>query len=540
MNPIKRSLRAFARLLASYALLTFMTVLPIDGVFMLQRMSSVFAFVLAVSITLYFSARTIEPRVRKYLIVIGVMIIFWCILRAAKYIAFEESETIARFIWYLYYIPMLMIPQISFQASLSVGEPEDKKLPLIQNITGAVSVLCILFVLTNDLHQLVFRFNPGFANWDAEYSHEPLYWIITVWNYMFFFFSVSVLFRKCRLSASRRLIWIPTVYVSLGVLALYLLVTGNLLKVWGNNIGGFPEIACFMLGGFWILCITIGLIPSNKGYEKLLQETSLAARIANLDYEVAYQSRSAVPMTKEQLASSVPVKLDENTLVHRRPVTGGYAYWQVDITELNAINRELEDTQEMLAEETELLRKENELREKQAQIDEKSKVYDAIAVRVLPQSQKIAALSAQAQGNAERFDHNMRLVSIYAAYIKRMSNMMLLAPEGRIKVKELSLALGESARYLNKAGFFAKISSEADDATLPAEKIISLYERFENLLEQALPTLHTLQITLSQTALKLSFEGAELTLPEDFDGTAETDDDITFVRLPIREDGEKA
>ena len=142
MNPIKRSLRAFAKLAVSYAVLAILAALPTKGVFMLQKMSSVFAFVLAVSITLYFSTRTIEPRVRKNLVAVGVMIIFWCILRAAKYIAFEESETIARFIWYLYYIPMLMIPQISFQASLSVGEPEDEKLPLIQNITGAVSVLC--------------------------------------------------------------------------------------------------------------------------------------------------------------------------------------------------------------------------------------------------------------------------------------------------------------------------------------------------------------------------------------------------------------
>lgn len=539
MSPIKRSFRAMALLIVSYMLLAFLCVLPTEGVFLFQRIASIFAFVLAVSITLYFSARMIDLRVRKYLVAVGGMIVFWSILRAGKYIAFEESESIARHIWYFYYIPMLMIPQLSFQASLSVGVPKNKQLPLIQSITGIFSILCILLVLTNDLHQLVFRFNPDFYDWDADYSHEPLFWVITGWIYLFLFFSVAVMFRKCRLSASRKLSWIPVIYVSFCAVGLCLLITDNFPKLWGDNLGEFPEIACFMLGGFWILNITVGLVPSNKGYSKLFEEISLAASVSNLDYEVVYQSSTAVPMEKEQLASLTPVQLDENTIVYRKPVTGGFAYWQVDISELNSINRELEEIKEILVDEEVLLRQENKLKEKAAKIDEKTKVYDAIAVRVLPQSQKIALLSAQTQEDIEKFERNMRLVSIYAVYIKRISNMMLLASECRLKKQELALALGETARYLNKAGILTRVSCDTDDLTLPAENIITIYEQFEYLLEQALPTLHAMHITLSGNVLKMSFEGVLLALPKEFKGTVEMDDGITFVRLPIREDGEE-
>lgn len=539
MSPIKRSFRAMALLIVSYMLLAFLCVLPTEGVFLFQRIASIFAFVLAVSITLYFSARMSDLRVRKYLVAVGGMIVFWSILRAGKYIAFEESESIARHIWYFYYIPMLMIPQLSFQASLSVGVPKNKQLPLIQSITGIFSILCILLVLTNDLHQLVFRFNPDFYNWDADYSHEPLFWVITGWIYLFLFFSVVVMFRKCRLSASRKLSWIPVIYVSFCAVGLCLLITDNFPKLWGDNLGEFPEIACFMLGGFWILNITVGLVPSNKGYSKLFEEISLAASVSNLDYEVVYQSSTAVPMEKEQLASLTPVQLDENTIVYRKPVTGGFAYWQVDISELNSINRELEEIKEILVDEEVLLRQENKLKEKAAKIDEKTEVYDAIAVRVLPQSQKIALLSAQTQEDIEKFERNMRLVSIYAVYIKRISNMMLLASECRLKKQELALALGETARYLNKAGILTRVSCDTDDLTLPAENIITIYEQFEYLLEQALPTLHAMHITLSGNVLKMSFEGVLLALPKEFKGTVEMDDGITFVRLPIREDGEE-
>lgn len=538
MNPIRRSFQAIVLLLGSYAVLTFLYVLPVDNVMMQHRTSSVFYFAFAACITLYFDVRIIEQRVRKNLIGVGTMIILWCILRAAKYIAFEEIDSIARFIWYLYYIPMLTIPQFSLKAALAVGEPEDKNPPVILSFTRAVTLISIIIVLTNDLHQLVFRFRPDFVNWDFDYSRSVLFWIITIWDYLFFFSSTAVLLHKCRLSASRKLAWIPAFYLALGVFGLYILNTGHLPRMWGETIGEFPDMACYTLGGFWVLCIAIGLVPSNKGYEKLLQGTSLATRITDLKYNTAYQSPAAVPMTKTQLASPGPITADENTVVHRSPVSGGYAYWQVDISELNRINLELEEAQEQLAEEADLIYRVNEMKEKRAQIDAKSKAYDRIAVRVLPQSQKIAVLSAEARKNSEVFDRNMRLVAIYAAYIKRMSNMMLLADQGRIKKTELTLAIAESVRYLNKAGILSEINSDPDESLVDGEMLIDVYKKFELLLEQSLPALEALYITFSDNILKLSFEGAALTVPDNWNAAAELDDSTTFVRLRLLKDGD--
>lgn len=539
MNPKRRSLCAFAMLAGSYALLTLLYVLPIDHLFMLRRTSSVFYLIPAVCLTAYFSARMIDQRVRKYLIKVGAMIILWCILRAAKYIAFEEDDSIARLIWYLYYIPMLAIPQFSFQAALSVGLPENQKLPWLQKITGIAAVVCIALVLTNDMHQMVFRFHSGFADWDSDYYHEPLFWVIMIWDCLFSFFSVAVLFRKCRLSASRKLAWIPAVYLCLGLWGLYLLNTGSLPRVWGKTIGEFPDMACYTLGGFWILCISIGLVPSNKGYDRLLQETSLSALLTDLDHKAVYQSRSAVLLTDQQLALSEPFMTDENTRIYRSSVTGGYAYWKVDISELSRINRELEEAGSRIAEEAELIRQANALNEKRALIDAKTKVYNEIAARVLPQSKKISILSAEAEENPERFADNMRYICIYAAYIKRMSNMMLLSSEDRLHPHELALAFYESVRYLNTADIPAEVTGEMGEIAVSGKELTALYEHFEILLEQALPSLQALYITLSADSVKLCFEDAALSLPNDWNAASETEDTTTFVRLFLRGEGNR-
>ena len=36
-------------------------------------------------------------------------------------------------------------------------------------------------VLTNDCHQLVFGFRPGFENWSGDYTQLPLFFVLYGW-----------------------------------------------------------------------------------------------------------------------------------------------------------------------------------------------------------------------------------------------------------------------------------------------------------------------------------------------------------------------
>ncbi|MBR1690660.1 MAG: hypothetical protein IJ713_07795 [Oscillibacter sp.] len=152
-------------------------------------------------------------------------------------------------------------------------------------------------------------------------------------------------------------------------------------------------------------------------------------------------------MTKDQLSSVATVMLDDNTRLHRKAVSGGFVYWQDDITQLNHINAELAEMGEHLAEETELLRLENELHEERAIIEARSRTYDIIAAEVLPQSRKIAALCAEAERDPSRFDGNMKAVCLLGAYIKRYANLSLIAADHtEVETEELYLAISESLR----------------------------------------------------------------------------------------------
>ena len=54
--------------------------------------------------------RLLQPHVRKYLIVTAGMMLFWMVLRTVKYEFLPKGHITARYVWYFYYIPMILVP----------------------------------------------------------------------------------------------------------------------------------------------------------------------------------------------------------------------------------------------------------------------------------------------------------------------------------------------------------------------------------------------------------------------------------------------
>ncbi|MBR4703589.1 MAG: hypothetical protein IKO91_07070 [Oscillospiraceae bacterium] len=537
MTTAKRTLGMLAQFALLYAAAALISIFAPD-VFLLRHCSTLFLLALSLALMLYFSEHIIARDTRKYLAAIAGLTVAWVTLRGAKYIAFEETELIARHIWYLYYVPALLIPLCSLLAALSVGRQEGNRRPWKVRSAVGVTLLLILLILSNDLHQLAFRFQPGFANWDAEYSRGPVNVAAYLWILALVVGVFYILFSRCRLSAGRKLVWLPMLPALFGAVYLTLYAMGRWPRIGGSLFGEFPETVCFTLAGVWMSLISIGLIPSNASYGKLFELSDLAAQIADRDYRVIYRNANAVSLSREQMASPSGVLLDRDTRVHRKAVAGGFVYWQDDIAELNRINEELRELGEQLAEETALLSLRNKLKEERAKIEAKTRVYDGIAEQVLPQSRRIAALCAEAEQAPEQYAANMKTVCLLAAYIKRYANLTLLAADQpALELRELFLALQESLRYVREAGIPAD-EAFSGEMRANSQRLIAAYALFETLLEASFPSLRGLQVRLDESVLKLSFEGAELALPEGTEGELTVEDRVSYVRLTLGEAGE--
>ena len=107
---------------------------------------------------IYLEKHVVYKKMRRCLTAIGCLMVFWFFVRTVKFHIFHEplGEHIC---WYLYYIPMILIPVLGLSAALFFVEKDEEKTVRQIIILLTVAAVLIISVFTNDLHQLVFRFS---------------------------------------------------------------------------------------------------------------------------------------------------------------------------------------------------------------------------------------------------------------------------------------------------------------------------------------------------------------------------------------------
>ena len=72
--------------------------------------------------------RIVQAQARHFLTAISALMVFWFSVRTMKYY-FVIDPTVTRYLWYLYYLPMMLIPVLAVYVSISLGKPEGFRLP---------------------------------------------------------------------------------------------------------------------------------------------------------------------------------------------------------------------------------------------------------------------------------------------------------------------------------------------------------------------------------------------------------------------------
>lgn len=505
-----------------YYLLLAVNIIPCASIipdsFPTRNLSAIYLLFLSACLILYYSHRVTQTgRLSPFMKSISWMEMLIILLRGIKYSVFAEVGALARHVWYLYYVPMLLLPLFLFCISLLVAPKKDFRIPKGWYPALALTVTFIVLVLTNDLHQLIFRFRPGFDNWDNDYSYGLLFYLLTAWQYGLYLAAITVLALKSRLVSSRKSAWIVAIPLAIGAALNILLVTGKMPRINGSNIIEFPEALFFTVAVLLECCMQLGLIPTNTDYGKLFREFSIAAQITDRKGNPVYSSRSAAPLTAEQFATPDGGRIGAHTVLHKMEIPGGFGFWQDDMTGIDRLNDELAEAKSKLSEEAELIRLKNELKEKETKTVQRTLVYDAIAKRTQKQSQAISKLAEAARKSddlslKEKYRNDILLLS---AYIKRYANLTLLAEESStVALGELVLSVSEVLRYLNFCGIPGELVSNAD-CTVDGGAALAVFEAFEILLESNKPYLRGVFVNISadeNATLKLTLENPKTPL----------------------------
>ena len=410
-------------------------------------------------------SRIIQPQVRRYLTAVSALMIFWMTVRSIRY-SLEEALWVMRHLWYLYYLPMLFIPLLAVFIALSLGKPESFRLPKWTVLLYIPTAALLLLVLTNDLHQLVFRFPEDAVVWMNEYRYGIVYFPVVGWMVLCALTALVIMLVKCRVPNSRKVLVLPFVPVVLSVIygALYIFQLPWLRLIAGD----VTVVFCLLIAATLESCIQCGLIQSNTHYNDLLLSCTLRVQLTDPEYQRLLSSRSAepIPLQIMRQTETGPVRLDGGLRLSGAPVRGGHVLWTEDVSELLEVLEELQDVKDSLEDNNALLRAEYTLKAREAHIAEQDRLYNIIQRETAPRIKLLAELTDafETMGDEAQRKQILGKMAVIGAYLKRRSNLIFLADKTPLfQEKELHLTFGESMDNLELCGITCGLLSELEE-----------------------------------------------------------------------------
>ena len=485
--------------------------------------------------------RIVQKQVRKYLTSVSVLLIFWMAERSAKYFIFWQPDVI-RYLWYLFYLPMLFVPMLAVLIAMSLGQPDEYKLPKATLLLWMISGAMLLLVLTNDLHQIVFTFPKSAAVWtDQDNGYSIGYFFVVGWQVILAVTALIIMFHKCRIPNGKRR-FLPVIPLLLSLIYSALYYAGvNWLRFLFGDLAAFQGVMYLLTFEFCIFC---SFIRSNTRYADLFAASrGTSAEIADGNFNVKYASENIMPISKELMKKAVqsPVETADGLTVHTMPIGGGYAVWTEDVSALLEAREELKSLAEELSERNEILLYEYKREAKRRKLDEQNRLYDLLQSVTQTQIDRIAVLTKEYRKVSKTDPGKARLflseIAVLCSYIKRRKHLTLLADRDyRVSITELERAFTESLQTLKLLQVRSTLYVEPGLSMIPGKTAAAIFDFYEAVLETDLDHLAAMQVSLTNTeGLRLSLN---ICCKADLSGFAdkeniryETDEDDAYQRI---------
>lgn len=477
--------------------------------------------------------RIIQTQALHCMRLTAALMLVWLILRTLKYEVVTDI-TVARYIWYLYYLPMLFIPLFGVYIALSLGKSE--KYRLTGRIVALAAIPAILFslVITNDLHQQIFAFNSGIPGRPDNYSyhHRYLYFICLGWMVGCMIFSLIRLLKKSRIKNGGKKPLMPFIIGCITILYGILYLTGLSAVRWW--FGDMNVMFCLLYAAIYESCIRCRMIQSNTGYVELFEASTLAAVIMDRSGNVVIRSRAAdedmiCPQDGTQIIRP------DGTRISSAPINGGYVVWKDNVRPLTELRAQLSENKAQIKNNKEKLHEAYLIQKKLHELTEKRRIYDKLDLMYGDQINRIGQLLKQCENTETDEVHNiLKRILLLGTYIKRSANLYFLSLEHELlSQQDIRLTVDEAVRVMNVCGTECSVVYYMTKP-MHSEEVMRRFNLLKTVVETAVDGLNSIFICLSDDEMDLSVEcDVDLSLIISSNVTVKQEDGLWLVRTPV-------
>ncbi|WP_371289656.1 histidine kinase N-terminal 7TM domain-containing protein [Dorea sp.] len=449
--------------------------------------------------------RIIQKSVLHCLRLMDVLMLIWLTLRTLKYEVVTDM-TVARYLWYLYYLPIIFIPLLGVYIAIFLGKSENYQLSKKSWLLSLIPAALFLTVITNDLHQQVFVFESGIPGVpdNKVVFHRPVYFVILVWIVGCVCFSIVQLLKKNRLPSIGKRRMMPFVLSCVMLLYGVLYLLG--FQVVRDVFGDMNVMFCLFYAAIYESCIHCRMIQSNTGYVELYEATTLASCIADQNGHILLRSRTAGEnMVCPQEGESIVCP--DGMRISAAPVKDGFVIWGDNVQHLAELRARLDENKRKKENNKKKLKDAYLVQKQLYELTEKNHIYDELEEKHKKQTERIKELLEQCR-NAKppKMREHMKEILLLGTYIKRSANLYFLSQEyEKLPQQELRLTIDELVRAMNSCEVECGVVY-LTTKPIASKEVERLFELLKTIMEMTISELHSLFISVSDQEMNLSVE----------------------------------
>lgn len=378
--------------------------------------------------------RCLDYVLRRRLVAVATICALWMVEVILKYKSFTPFY--ATVLWYLYYVPMTLVPLLYQLCGLRLAGLEQHRAGRrYRTALWVAAILLIGFVLTNDFHQQVFHFDRSSDTWSNDYAYGWGYFAVLIWtafNFVAFFILVgrSASFRIQRFSGTAALVLLGGAFFA---------ISYALRVPWAWKLN-FSLVYCVLCVVTLEICLDCGVIPSYHDIAGIFDTLPLDLKVLTRDLQEVYATPVSKPIpagVREELRAqelghshAFAVVSNPDVMYRSFPLLGGSALLAQDVSEVNELNRELAYRRMELQRQNELLTADYDLKAHLADQEAEAllvKDVDQALARAL--GEMYGLLSSLPPLTDEASSHEryrmLQCAKMFVAYCKRKGSLTL-------------------------------------------------------------------------------------------------------------------
>lgn len=439
--------------------------------------------------------RIFDKTLKKYVLSIGVLLVFWMVIRMVKR---YTTGYVTEILWYLYYIPLLMIPTFYYNCSSYLINSKNKKRRIVAII---ISIILFLLVITNSLHNIVFKIKSNIN----DYNHNIGYFIIVAWILCLIVVAIINLIKSSKNKGYKNIILI-SITILIGIIYTILYIK-NIPVIRKTNMSVI--IGTLFCVGLEMM-LDFKLIPNNFRYKKIFKNSNLPLEIVSQDGKTRIVTNHSINL-KENIINDIKnnkvksIYKDNNIIKNVNVINGGYSIEEKDYSKINEYEEKLKSIQQELIEQETILQKQRKIATEIYETKLKGEIIELLDEKIEQKRNLINELIKEMK--ITDID-KMKNIKLLLNYCKRMSNLVISSyNKEKYDNKRLEVIINEMLIEAQSLGINGVLKT--NNFEISSGETANIYEIiFETIMKfRTTNFILYIQVNNSYTEIKYLFDG---------------------------------